>query len=97
VSAEVIDLRTLSPLDADTVLDSVRKTGRVVVAVEGHRTLSVASEVAAIVQERALYSMLAPVERVTGFDTVVPLKRTERHYIPSPERIAAAARRTLEA
>ncbi|HUG74337.1 MAG TPA: alpha-ketoacid dehydrogenase subunit beta [Acidimicrobiia bacterium] len=97
VSAEVIDLRTLSPLDADTVVESARKTGRVVVAVEGHRTLSVASEVAALVQERALYSMLAPVERVTGFDTVVPLKRTEHHYIPSPERIAAAVRRTLEA
>jgi hypothetical protein len=87
VSAEVIDLRTLSPLDArHDVVDSARKTGRVVVAVEGHRTASVASEIAAVVQEQALYSLLAPVERVTGFDTVVPLKRTEHHYIPTPDR-----------
>jgi pyruvate dehydrogenase E1 component beta subunit len=96
VAAEVIDLRTLSPMDHDTVLASAHKTGRVVVAVEGHRTLSVASEVAAVVQEQALYSLLAPVQRVTGFDTVVPLKRTERHYIPTPARIVAAVRRTLE-
>lgn len=96
VSTEVINLRTLSPMDHATVVASARKTGRVVVAVEGHRTLSLASEVAAVVQEQALYSMMAPVERVTGFDTVVPLKRTERHYIPSPGRIVAAARRTLE-
>jgi pyruvate dehydrogenase E1 component beta subunit len=96
VAAEVIDLRTLSPMDHETVVASARKTGRVVVAVEGHRTLSVASEVAAVVQEQALYSLLAPVQRVTGFDTVVPLKRTERHYIPTPGRIVAAARRTLE-
>lgn len=97
VSAEVVNLRTLSPLDHDAVVASAKKTGRVVVAVEGHRSGSVASEVAAVVQEQALYSLLAPVERVTGWDTVVPLKRTERHYIPGPERIAAAARRTLEA
>jgi pyruvate/2-oxoglutarate/acetoin dehydrogenase E1 component len=96
VSVEVVNLRTLSPLDEDAVVVSARKTGRVVVVVEGHRTLSVASEVAAIVQERALYSLQAPVQRVTGFDTVVPLKRTEHHYLPTPERIVAAARRTLE-
>jgi pyruvate dehydrogenase E1 component beta subunit len=96
VSAEIIDLRTLSPLDHQAVIHSARKTGRVVVAVESHRTASIASEVAAIVQEGALYSLLAPVERVTGWDTVVPLKRTEHHYIPGPDRIAAAARRALE-
>lgn len=96
VSAEVIDLRTLSPLDHQAVIASARKTGRVVVAVESHRTASIASEVAAIVQEGALYSLLAPVERVTGWDTVVPLKRTEHHYIPGADRIAAAARRALE-
>ena len=96
VSAEIIDLRTLSPLDHQAVIHSARKTGRVVVAVESHRTASIASEVAAIVQEGALYSLLAPVERVTGWDTVVPLKRTEHHYIPGPDRIVAAARRALE-
>lgn len=95
VSAEVIDLRTLSPLDADTIVTSAVKTGRVVAISEGHRTAGIASEVAAIVQERALYSLLAPVARVTGWDTVVPLKRTERHHIPSVDRIVAAVRRTL--
>jgi pyruvate dehydrogenase E1 component beta subunit len=96
VSAEVIDLRTLAPLDAVTVVTSARKTGRVVAISEGHRTAGIASEVAALVQEQALYSLLAPVERVTGWDTVVPLKRTERGHIPGVERIVAAARRTLE-
>jgi len=96
VSAEVIDLRTLSPLDAVTIVASAVKTGRVVAISEGHRTAGIASEVAAIVQEQALYSLLAPVERVTGWDTVVPLKRTERDHIPSVDRIVTAARRTLE-
>jgi pyruvate dehydrogenase E1 component beta subunit len=96
VSAEVIDLRTLSPLDHEAVITSARKTGRVVVAVESHRTASIASEVTALVQEAALYSLLAPIERVTGWDTVVPLKRTEHHYIPGADRIAAAAHRALE-
>ena len=96
VSAEVIDLRTLSPLDHEAVITSARKTGRVVVAVESHRTASIASEVTALVQEAALYSLLAPIERVTGWDTVVPLKRTEHHYIPGADRIVAAARRALE-
>lgn len=97
LSADVIDLRTLSPLDAETVLASVEKTGRAVVAVEGHRTGSLASEVAALLQERALYSLLAPVERVTGWDIVVPLKRTEHYHVPTTERIASAVHRTLEA
>jgi pyruvate dehydrogenase E1 component beta subunit len=97
VSVEVIDLRTLSPLDRDAILATARKTGRVVVATESHRTGGLASEVAAIIQEGSLYSLLAPVERVTGWDTVVPLKRTEDHYIPGVDRIVAAARRVLGA
>ena len=97
IDAEVLDLRSLSPLDHAAILASAVKTGRVVVVVESHRNGSVASEVAAVVQERALYSLLAPVERVTGYDTVVPLKRSETHYIPGVDRIVAAARRTLEA
>lgn len=96
VGAEVVDLRTLSPLDRNTITQSVVKTGRAVVVVEAPRSGSLASEVAAVIQERALYSMLAPVERVTGYDTVVPLKRSEKHYIPGPARIVAAARRVLE-
>ncbi len=96
VSAEVVDLRTLAPLDAATVVASAEKTGRVVAISEGHRTAGIASEVAALVQEAALYSLHAPVQRVTGWDTVVPLKRTERDHIPGVDRIVAAARRTLE-
>lgn len=97
VSAEVIDLRTLSPLDEDAIVSSVRRTGRLVVVTEGHRTAGLASEVVAVVQERALYDLLAPIGRVTGWDTVVPLKRTEHHYVPSTGRIVAAARRAVEA
>jgi pyruvate dehydrogenase E1 component beta subunit len=96
ISVEVLDLRTLSPLDEDAIVASVRRTGRLVAVTESHRTASMASEVAAVAQEKALYSLLAPVERVTGWDTVVPLKRTEHHYVPSPDRIAAAVRRTVE-
>lgn len=96
VAVEVVDLRTLSPIDAATVVASAVKTGRVVAVSEGHRTSGIASEIAAMVQEKALYSLLAPVARVTGWDTVVPLKRTERYHIPSVERIVAAVRRTLE-
>jgi pyruvate dehydrogenase E1 component beta subunit len=96
VSAEVVDVITLSPLDADTLVSSVRRTGRAVAVAEGHRTAGMASEVAAVLQERALYSLLAPIERVTGWDIVVPLKRAEQYYTPDASRIVAAARRTLE-
>jgi pyruvate dehydrogenase E1 component beta subunit len=57
----------------------------------------VASEVAAVLQEQALYSLLAPVQRVTGWDSVVPLRRAEKHYLPSTERVLTAARKVLEA
>ena len=97
VVPEVIDLRTLSPLDVETVVASVAKTGRAVVVQEAPRTAGVASEVAAVLQEQALYSLLAPVQRVTGWDSVVPLRRAEKHYLPSTERVLAAARKVLEA
>ena len=96
VSAEVIDLRTLDPVDSEAVVDSVRATGRAVVAQEAHRTAGLAAEIVAQIQEKALYSLLAPVERVTGWDTVVPLRRAEHHYVPTVARIVAAARRTME-
>jgi pyruvate dehydrogenase E1 component beta subunit len=95
VEAEVLDLRTLSPVDVEALVGSVQKTGRAVVVQEAPRTAGLAAELAALIQERALYSLRAPVERVTGWDSVFPLKRSERHYLPGPERIAAAARRTL--
>ena len=90
-SAEVIDVATLKPYDADTILASVARTGRCVVVTEAPRTSSFASEIAATVSEQGLMTLMAPVQRVTGYDTVVPLARLERHYIPSAERIVAAA------
>jgi pyruvate dehydrogenase E1 component beta subunit len=96
LSAELIDLRSLVPLDDETVLASVEKTGRAVVIHEAPRTAGFGAEIAALIQERLLYALVAPVERVTGWDTVFPLKRSEHHYLPSAERIVAAARRTME-
>jgi pyruvate dehydrogenase E1 component beta subunit len=97
VSAEIIDLRTLSPWDIGTVVESVGRTGRAVVVQEAPRTGGFASEVAATLQERLLYSLRAPIERVTGWDTIVPLRRSEAHYMPGVARILAAAGRTMEA
>lgn len=97
VGVTTIDLRTLVPLDIDAVLDSVRETGRLVVVQEAPRTAGFAAEVVAQVQEKALYSLRAPVERVTGWDIVVPLRKAEHHYMPSERRIVAAVQKTLEA
>lgn len=97
VSIELIDLRTIVPWDTETVIGSVERTGRAVVVHEAPRTAGFAAEIAAEIQERVLYSLRAPVERVTGWDTVVPLRRAEHHYVPGVERIVAAVRRALEA
>lgn len=91
---EVIDLRTLSPLDSDAVLASVRKTGRLVIVHEAPRTCGYGAELAALVAERALLHLEAPVARVTGFDTPFPYT-LENDYLPSPERVARAIRSTV--
>jgi pyruvate/2-oxoglutarate/acetoin dehydrogenase E1 component/TPP-dependent pyruvate/acetoin dehydrogenase alpha subunit len=91
VSAEVIDLRTISPLDAGTILSSVKKTGRLVVVHEAPKSFGVGAEISALVADRGLDYLKAPVKRVTGFDTVVPLAKMEDLYIPSKDRIAKAA------
>ena len=91
VSAEVIDLRTVSPLDFPAILGSVQKTGRIVIVHEAPRTLGIGAEIAATVADKALDYLKAPVKRVTGFDTVVPLAKLEDYYIPSKERIVKAA------
>lgn len=96
VSVEVIDLRTLTPLDRDGIVESVEKTGRAVVVHEAPLTGGFGGEIAASIQEMALYSLKAPVRRVTGWDTVFPLKRSEHHYLPSVDRIVEAAYETLE-
>ena len=95
-SAEVIDVATLKPYDLDTILASVARTGRCVVVSEAPRTCGFASEIAAAVSEQGLLTLMAPVQRVTGYDTVVPLSRLERHYIPSVERIVDGARKAIE-
>jgi 2-oxoisovalerate dehydrogenase E1 component beta subunit len=97
VMAEVIDAATLKPLDMNTILASVAKTGRCVIVHEGSRTGGVGAEIAANIAERGLYSLLAPVQRVTGYDVVVPLYRLENQYMPGTERIVAAVRQALEA
>ncbi len=96
VSAEVIDVATLKPLDADTILASVEKTGRCVIVHEAAVTAGFGAEIAAQLAERGLLSLLAPVARVAGYDTVMPLYRLEDHYMPSEARILDAARRVLE-
>ena len=90
VDVELIDLRTLKPLDVDTIINSVKKTGRCVIVQEAPRTGGLASEIIALINERALLALKAPVVRVTGFDTIFPLYKLEDHYIPSIERIVAA-------
>jgi pyruvate dehydrogenase E1 component beta subunit len=96
VSVEVVDVRTLSPLDRDGIGASVDKTGRAVVVHEAPLTGGFGAEIVATIQERCLYSLRAPVARVTGWDTIFPLKRSEHHYLPSVERIVTAAERALE-
>jgi 2-oxoisovalerate dehydrogenase E1 component beta subunit len=95
VSAEVIDIATLKPLDSDSVLHSVAKTGRCVIVHEAPATGGFGAEIAARIAERGLVSLLAPIERVAGWDTVMPLPRLEKHYLPSEARILAAVRRVL--
>lgn len=95
VSCEVIDLATLSPIDHDTILESVAKTGRLVIVHEAPRNCGVGAEIAAHVAEHGLYDLQAPIRRVTGYDTVMPLFRLEGDYIPSVARITDAVRETL--
>ncbi|UWD92664.1 alpha-ketoacid dehydrogenase subunit beta [Ralstonia pseudosolanacearum] len=97
VLAEVIDVATLKPLDMETILASVAKTGRCVIVHEAPRTAGFGAEIAANLAEHGLYSLLAPVQRVTGYDVVMPLPRLENQYLPGVERIVAAVRKTLEA
>lgn len=97
VEAEVIDLLSLSPLDHDTFVTSVRKTGRVVTVHEAARSFGPGAEIVARLVEKAFWYLEAPVRRVTGFDTIVPLFAYEQAYLPSPQRIVHAARETLQA
>ncbi|MBT3816393.1 MAG: alpha-ketoacid dehydrogenase subunit beta [Methylococcales bacterium] len=96
INAEVIDVATIKPLDMNTILESVAKTGHCVIIHEAARTCGVGAEIAAQLAEQGLMSLFAPVERVTGFDTVMPLFKLEQKYMPSVSRIIAAVTRSLK-
>jgi 2-oxoisovalerate dehydrogenase E1 component beta subunit len=96
VDAEIVDLRTLLPLDTDTIVRSVEKTGRCVIVHEATRTSGFGAELAATVQELCFYHLEAPIERVTGWDTPYPHAQ-EWDYFPGPRRVGAALRRVVEA
>jgi 2-oxoisovalerate dehydrogenase E1 component beta subunit len=91
---EVIDLRTLLPLDQETVLESVKKTGRAVIVHEAPKTCGYGAELSALIMEKAFLWLEAPVLRVTGFDTPFPYT-LENEYLPSPDRVAAAIKQTI--
>ncbi len=94
--ADVIDVATLKPLDATTILASVEKTGRCVIIHEAPYTGGYGAEIAARVGEYGLTSLLAPIRRVTGYDTIMPLPKLERHYIPTVRRICAAVNELMD-
>jgi pyruvate dehydrogenase E1 component beta subunit len=96
IDAEVVDLRTLSPLDTDAVIESFKRTGRAVVVHEAPRTGGLAGELIATIQEEALVYQEAPVTRVTGFDVPYPLYALEDYYLPEPARIEDGIREAVE-
>ncbi len=96
ISAEIIDLATIKPLDIHTIIASVEKTGRCVIIHEAARTCGVGGEIAAQLNEYAFDCLKAPVQRVTGYDTVMPYYQLEKHYMPCVQRILEAVNTTLE-
>lgn len=87
ISCEVIDVASIKPLDSETIINSVSKTGRCVIIHEGAKTCGVGAEISSILMENCLNELLAPVQRVTGYDVVMPYFQLEKHYIPSIDRI----------
>jgi len=96
IDAEVIDVATISPLDIDTILDSVTRTGRCVIVHEAARSFGAGAEIAAQLAGEGITSLLAPVKRVTGFDTVMPLYRQEDDYLPNVDRVVEAVKQSME-
>ncbi len=95
INSEIIDLRTLSPLDEETIIQSVKKTGRVLIVHEAPKTYGIGAEISAIINQKALLSLEAPIERITGFDVVVPLPKLEDYHIPSIERITDGIKKVV--
>ncbi|MFC3958810.1 alpha-ketoacid dehydrogenase subunit beta [Halovivax cerinus] len=96
-SIEVVDLRTISPFDRETVIESVKKTGRAAIVQEAAKTGGFASELIATINDRALMSLEAPVQRITGFDVPIPMLAMEDYYLPNPPRIEEGLERALDA
>lgn len=96
VACEVIDVATIKPLDIHTIIDSVQKTGRCVIVHEGAKTCGVGAEISALLMEHCLSDLVAPVQRVTGYDTIMPYFQLEKEYIPSVERIKTSVLHCLE-
>ena len=96
IDAEVIDVATVKPLDINSIIDSVNKTGRCVIVHEAAKTGGVGAEIAAQLAEKSITSLLAPILRVTGYDTVMPMFQNEHFYMPSSERIIRCALKTME-
>jgi pyruvate dehydrogenase E1 component beta subunit len=95
VEAEVIDVLTISPLDDEVFVKSVMKTGRVVIVHEAPRSFGPGAEIISRIMEKAFYYLEVPIERVTGYDIVIPLFSREKAYLPDEQRILRAARKTL--
>jgi pyruvate dehydrogenase E1 component beta subunit len=96
VNVEIIDLRTLSPLDDETIINSIKKTGKAVIVHEAQKTLGLSAEIIARVNEKALYYLEAPIERVTGYDIVVPLPKHENYYMVNQQKIIHAIERVIK-
>ncbi len=96
ISAEVIDVATVSPLDIDTILESVEKTGRACIVQEAPKAGALGSEIAAEIAEKGVMNLLAPIGRVSGYDTVMPYYRLEKQYMPKVEHIVEEAKRIVE-
>jgi pyruvate dehydrogenase E1 component beta subunit len=96
ISVELIDLRSIYPIDRDTIAASVKKTGRIVTVTESPKSFGVASEITQIVNEEAFLNLEAPPARVTGFDTIVPLPKGEHHYLITPEKIFYEIEKTIK-
>ncbi|MEA2041666.1 MAG: transketolase C-terminal domain-containing protein, partial [Bacteroidota bacterium] len=95
ISVELIDLRSIYPIDRETIIESVKKTGRIITVTESVRSFGVASEITQIVSEDAFLSLEAPPKRVSPFDVIVPLPQGEHHYMISPEQIFYEIERTV--
>jgi pyruvate/2-oxoglutarate/acetoin dehydrogenase E1 component len=94
-SCEIVDIRSLRPLDTERILASVAKTGRVVIVHEAPRTAGFGAELAALIAEKAIFDLQGPVLRVTGYDVPYPYWQLEDAYVPSVDRVAAAVRELL--